>query len=64
MSLSRECGVLSGRSLCDELIPRPEVSYRAWCVQDQVCSGVTITCTPTTSRYTEVRLRKKERKKE
>jgi hypothetical protein len=24
--------VLSGRSLCDELITRPEESYRLWCV--------------------------------
>ena len=27
-----ECCVLSGRSLCDELITRPEESYRQWCV--------------------------------
>jgi len=28
------CGyrVLSGRGLCDELITRPEESYRLWCV--------------------------------
>jgi len=26
------CYVLSGRGLCDELIPRPEESYRVWCV--------------------------------
>jgi len=24
--------VLSGRGLCDELIPRTEESYRLWCV--------------------------------
>jgi len=24
--------VLSGRGLCDELITRPEESYRLWCV--------------------------------
>ena len=24
--------MLSGRALCDELITRPEVSYRLWCV--------------------------------
>jgi hypothetical protein len=24
--------VLSGRGLCDELVPRPEESYRVWCV--------------------------------
>jgi len=27
-----ECRVLSGRSLCDELITLPEESYRLWCV--------------------------------
>jgi hypothetical protein len=27
-----ECCVLSGRGLCDELIPRPEESYWVWCV--------------------------------
>jgi len=27
-----ECCVLSGRSLCDEPITRPEESYRLWCV--------------------------------
>jgi len=32
MDVSCECCVLSGRSLCDELIIRPEVSYRLRCV--------------------------------
>ena len=27
-----ECCVLSGRGFCDELISRPEESYRQWCV--------------------------------
>ena len=27
-----ECFVLSGSGLCDELITRPEESYRLWCV--------------------------------
>ena len=27
-----ECCVLSGIGLCDELITRPEESYRLWCV--------------------------------
>jgi len=27
-----ECYVLSGRGLCDELVTRPEKSYRLWCV--------------------------------
>jgi len=32
MSLCCECCVLSVRGLCDELITRPEESYRLWCV--------------------------------
>ena len=32
MSVSCVCCVLSGRGLCDELITRPEVSYRLWYV--------------------------------
>jgi hypothetical protein len=32
MSVSCECCVLSGRGLFDELVPRPEESYRVWCV--------------------------------
>jgi len=32
MDVCRECCVLSGRGLCDELITRPEESYRLWCV--------------------------------
>jgi hypothetical protein len=32
MSVCCECCVLSGRGLCDGLIPRPEESYRVWCV--------------------------------
>jgi hypothetical protein len=32
MSVSCECFVLSGRSLCDELTTRPEASYGLWCV--------------------------------
>ena len=27
-----ECCVLSGSGLCDELITRPEESYRLWCI--------------------------------
>jgi hypothetical protein len=27
-----KCFVLSGRGICDELITRPEESYRLWCV--------------------------------
>jgi hypothetical protein len=32
MSVSCKCCVLSGRGLCDGLVPRPEESYRVWCV--------------------------------
>jgi hypothetical protein len=32
MSVCRDCCVLSGRGLCDELIARPDESYRLWCV--------------------------------
>jgi hypothetical protein len=32
MSVSCECCVPSGRGLCDGPIPRPEKSYRLWCV--------------------------------
>ena len=32
MDVCYECYVLSGRGLCDELITRPEESYRLWCV--------------------------------
>ena len=32
MSVFCECCVLSGRGLCDEVITRPEESYRLWCV--------------------------------
>ena len=39
MSVCCECCVSSGRSLCDELITRPEESYRLWCVV--VCDLVT-----------------------
>jgi hypothetical protein len=31
MYICCECCVLSGRGLCDELITRPEESYRLWC---------------------------------
>ena len=32
MSVCCECCVWSGRGLCDDLITRPEKSYRMWCV--------------------------------
>ena len=32
MPVCCKCCLLSGRGLCDELITRPEESYRLWCV--------------------------------
>jgi hypothetical protein len=32
MFVSCDCCVLSGKGLCDELITRPDKSYRLWCV--------------------------------
>jgi len=32
LSVCCECCVLSGRGLCDDLITRPDESYRLWCV--------------------------------
>ena len=32
MDVCRECCVFSGRGHCDELLTRPEESYRMWCV--------------------------------
>ena len=32
MSVCCECCMLSDRGLCDELMTRPEESYRLWCV--------------------------------
>jgi hypothetical protein len=32
MDVCCECCVLSDKGLCDELITRPEESYRLWCV--------------------------------
>jgi hypothetical protein len=41
MSVCCECCVLTGRGLCDELITRPEESYRLWCaVCDLETSGM------------------------
>jgi hypothetical protein len=42
MSVCCECCVLSGRGLCDELVRRPEESYRLWCVSN-VCDHETST---------------------
>jgi hypothetical protein len=32
MSISFKCRLLAGKGVCDELITRPEESYRLWCV--------------------------------
>jgi hypothetical protein len=42
MSVSCKCCVLSVRGLCDQLVPRPEESYRVWCVST-VCDHKTST---------------------
>jgi hypothetical protein len=42
MSVSCGCCVLSGRGLCDGLVPRPEESYRLWCVSN-MCDHETST---------------------
>jgi hypothetical protein len=42
MSVSCDCCVMSCRGLCDELVPRPEESYRLWCVSN-VCDHETST---------------------
>jgi hypothetical protein len=36
-----ECCVLTGRGLCDELIARPEESYRLWYVVNTVIPRLT-----------------------
>jgi len=42
MSVSFECCVLLGKGLCDELISRPEESYRVRCVivKSRQCGGL------------------------
>jgi hypothetical protein len=40
MFVSCDCCVLSGRGLCDGPTPRPEESYRLWCVSE--CNQVKI----------------------
>jgi hypothetical protein len=45
--------VLSGRGLCDELITRPEESYRLWCV---VCDQETSKTRRLKARYRAVKI--------
>jgi hypothetical protein len=42
MSVSCECCALSGRGLCFGPIPRPEESYRLWCVSECDREGSTM----------------------
>ena len=55
-----ECCVLSGRGLCDELITRPEESYRMWCVV--VCDLENLKNEETMTRVGSQRHSKKKRK--
>jgi hypothetical protein len=46
MTVSQECCILSGRGLCDGLIPRPEESYLVYlCVFECVCVCVCVCVT-------------------
>ena len=54
-----ECCVLSGRGLCDELITRPEESYRLWCVV--VCDLENLVNEEAMTRVGSQRHRKKKR---
>jgi hypothetical protein len=62
MSVSCECCVLSGRGLCDELVPRPEESYRVWCVSN-VCDHETSTKRGGPGPYRAVEPEEKGKKK-
>jgi hypothetical protein len=44
------CVLLSGRGLCDELVPRPEESYRLWCVSQYDQKKITNLDTETGNR--------------
>jgi hypothetical protein len=52
MSVCCDCCVLSGRGLCDELITRPEESYRLWRIA--VCDQETSSMRSQTSIVTEL----------
>ena len=56
-----ECCVLSGRGLCDELITRPEESYRLWCVV--MCDLEKLKNEEATIRVGSQRHKKKKKKK-
>jgi len=56
-----ECCVLTGRGLCDELITRPEESYRLWCVV--VCDLENLKNEEATTRVGSQRHSQKKKKK-
>jgi hypothetical protein len=62
MSVSCECCVMSGRGLCDELVPRPEESYRLWRVLN-VCDHETSTKRGGPGQNKAVEQKKKKKKK-
>jgi hypothetical protein len=55
--------VLSGKGLCDELVPCPEESYRLWCVSN-VCDHETSTKGGGPGPYRAVEPQKKKKKKD
>ena len=61
MSFCYECCVLSGRGLCDELITRPEESYRLWCAV--VCDIENLKNEEAMTRVGSQRHSKKKKKK-
>jgi len=56
-----ECCVLSGRGLCDELITRPEESYRLWSVV--VCDLENLKNEEAVNRVGSQRHKKKKKKR-
>jgi hypothetical protein len=61
MSVCCEYYVLSGRGFCDGPIPRPEESYRLWCVI--VCDLENLEHEAAQARVGLLRQRKKRKKK-
>ena len=62
--MSVSCVLLSGRCFCDELITRPEESYRVWCDTVIRCSNNPLHPNEEAVRRQNQKERKKERKKE
>jgi hypothetical protein len=63
MYVSCECCMLSGRGLCDELVTRPEESYRVWRVSN-ACDRETSTKRGGPGPYRAVEPLKKKRERE